>query len=1259
MVVQARDSNGNTLVSAEATATPLLPPVTNFSVAPADAAQSGRPAGTVLTATWDAAEGANQYRLQWKVAGSAGDYQKRRIAAIPPLSFNIHSLTPDTNYQVRISAGHSVTKAVGVWTTAWAMTSAEPAPSGLSASTDSDRPGAAKLEWDSLTVTGKTVSQYVIEYWSGPEMDPGDSGVHIAAGSTVESAYIDGLRPATEYTFRMHAAFTDGTQSPTSNTATWTAPAAAGPPDQPGSVTATPENWETVSVSWTAGNGSGTTGYDVEVQTGSKSGAWNAVPVIRNRDGTVRHDVTKSTLTLYSHGSLSPDTWLRYRVRAINGVGKSAWTTSVAITTPAKPLGFDYDITERYGADGLEVPRSNSSGIALHLPLLLYGRTPVSGATYTLTPEGGGDLPDSVRFNAATNILKASYRDSQGHLIGGVAGHFPLTLVWTATAPDGRTFEQSFTLTFEEAGANGATGDSGPNGQGEDNDELDGAKGSVEGDTPLQERSGHEEEELPSVSLEPNTPEQDPAPDKTDPAPIPPSANAGSNRQGKRGGEVTLSGTGTPHAEGDQSLTYRWRIKSASHAELRAGASWLKNADRATATYHVPRRKDVADRGAVDNGRTITFELTVTDGDGESDTDTVTVTINGSTWQPVTLAVADARADESAGSIAFTVSLSPAARDKVTVDYATADGSAVSGADYTGVEGTLTFQPGQTRRTVSVTLLDDAHDEGEETFTLALSNPAPSGTASITDSQATGTIVNSDPLPAAWLARFGRAAADHAVDAVGARLEETEAGALADHATFAGLRLWGEGATPAGPDMLDPDALFETGYRDGVDPYGFNGLGGFNRGTELNSVPGMHGGLDRFNGGYGAGLDAGTGQHRTLSAREALLGSSFRLSGGGDGAGGARLTAWGRAAATRFDGAGDGVTLNGQAATWLIGADTRRGPWLAGVAVAHTMGDGDYRAGDRGNGELSSSLTAVHPYARVRFNERLSAWALLGVGAGGLTLDLDNQESGINTDTELRMAAAGARWALLHGPGGLQLTGKLDARITHVQSDAETGLAGSAGQTHRLRLAIEGTRPVTLGTTRTLTPTLSLGLRRDGGDAETGAGLDAGAALRYTDTRFGLTVDAAGRALLAHEDARYREWGASATVRIDPGAAGRGFALTLAPAWGAEAHGGAERLWALRDARGLQRYHNGNGMRLKVETAYGLPALRGRALTPYAGLAHTPAGQRWRAGVRWSLGETASLGIEAARRQDRYAATDHGVALTFSLRGLSGALGGF
>ena len=96
--------------------------------------------------------------------------------------------------------------------------------------------------------------------------------------------------------------------------------------------------------------------------------------------------------------------------------------------------------------------------------------------------------------------------------------------------------------------------------------------------------------------------------------------------------------------------------------------------------------------------------------DGRKLSETVTATVQG----PVAASVADAQGQEGPdAAVAFTVTLSRAATGAVTVDYATADGTAKAGEDYTATSGTLTFAAGVTSMTVSVPLLDDALDEGE------------------------------------------------------------------------------------------------------------------------------------------------------------------------------------------------------------------------------------------------------------------------------------------------------------------------------------------------------------------------------------------------------------------------------------------------------------------------------------------------------------------------------------------------------------------
>ena len=86
----------------------------------------------------------------------------------------------------------------------------------------------------------------------------------------------------------------------------------------------------------------------------------------------------------------------------------------------------------------------------------------------------------------------------------------------------------------------------------------------------------------------------------------------------------------------------------------------------------------------------------------------------------VSLRGADVR--ESAGTLSFEVSLSGMSGKTVSVDFATSDGTATADVDYRPIEGTLTFEPGEVRKTVEVEIVDDAVYESTEWFTLALTN---------------------------------------------------------------------------------------------------------------------------------------------------------------------------------------------------------------------------------------------------------------------------------------------------------------------------------------------------------------------------------------------------------------------------------------------------------------------------------------------------------------------------------------------------------
>ena len=596
---------------------------------------------------------------------------------------------------------------------------------------------------------------------------------------------------------------------------------------------------------------------------------------------------------------------------------------------------------------------------------------------------------------------------------------------------------------------------------------------------------------------------------------------------------------------------------------------------------------------------------------------------------PVALTVADTRAEEGTDeTLDFAVSLSRPASRPVRVAYATADGTARAGADYTRTRGTLKFAPGETVKTVRVPVLDDAHDEGEETLTFRLSKAS---RARLADRVATGTIENTDHLQRAWLARFGRTAATHVTDAVSDRLRGTPG--QDSHVTVGGYRL------PVG----------KPGATDGAD----DGVSGVERlvlalgqrlGLGTGPAPAGAGGVAGAGGWPDAPVatDPRLGQSRTLDVgnalnlRQVLLGSSFRLAFGRDdvGSGWPRLTAWGRVAGTTFDGRDGDLTLNGDVLTGTVGVDGEWDRLLAGLAVAHSRGDGSYIDTEaQGRGDLEQTLTSVHPYLRYAVTDRLAVWGLLGFGTGQVEMELGPDETR-ETDTNLVMGAFGGRGILLAAAesGGFQLATRTDAMLTRTTSDAvqtaDGNMASGDAEAHRLRLVLEGSRGFAWAEGRRLTPTMEVGLRHDWGDAETGFGLELGGRVQYADPALGLTIEAAVRGLLAHEDSDYQEWGASGTVRVAPGAMGQGLSLTLAPAWGATASG-VDGLWSRQTTTGLApNTRRALAGRLNAEVGYGFAPFDTGLLTPYAGTVLSDGADRtYRVGGRLQLGGPGATGL--------------------------------
>ena len=671
-------------------------------------------------------------------------------------------------------------------------------------------------------------------------------------------------------------------------------------------------------------------------------------------------------------------------------------------------------------------------------------------------------------------------------------------------------------------------------------------------------------------------------------------------------------------AEHDGKTAFKLRI--AFSEEIRMSGRRLRSdvvavsGGRATKAGRVNKRKDLWKlKVRPDSLADVTVTLSsgaacdtpgaVCTADGRALSNTISATVKG----PVAVSVADARAREGEDeTIDFAVSLSRAASGRVSVTYATADGTATAGSDYTRASGKLRFAPGETEKTISVPVLDDAHDEGEETLTLRLS--AASG-AVIADGVATGTIENTDHMPRAWMVRFGRTVGSHVVDALGERLE----GGAPSHVTVGGIRLTGAPGVVPEADTDDPFGLPEWA-------------------TKIHREEAA----------------------RTLTRDDLLLRSAFHLSSGGGEAAEPAFTTWGRVSMSGFEAEVDDVTMDGDVTTGLIGFDAEWERVLAGVMVSQTSGDGSYRLdpakGDDA-GTVESSLTGVYPYVRVDLNAKVSAWALAGVGSGELTLRQTGKKA-MPTDIAMRMGAVGVKGQVLDGAGasGVALNVKSDAMWVGTESERTHDMVATEGDVTRLRLIVEGERSFEVASGATFTPSAQLGVRHDGGDAETGTGVEVGAGLRYTVGA--VTIEAQARTLLAHEASGYEEWGMSGAVRVTPGASGRGLTLSIAPAWG-RTGSAAERLWSAHDASALgsdSEFEPESRLEMDVGYGFGLPGNRG-VLTPYAGMTLGDARARTvRTGTRWQLGTDAVLGLETTRQTSDAGETDTRLMLRVALR---------
>ena len=409
---------------------------------------------------------------------------------------------------------------------------------------------------------------------------------------------------------------------------------------------------------------------------------------------------------------------------------------------------------------------------------------------------------------------------------------------------------------------------------------------------------------------------------------------------------------------------------------------------------------------------------------------------------------------------------------------------------------------------------------GTATLTVTATDPhdaSISTTASITvsDSEIKGVGVNT-------LASFGRAVLAGVSSSVGGRL-------LSDsdinYSTFA----------LTDPSEQSPDstnALVDSGYTT-TNLSALNSWGtSTNASNQSNSMAG----------------------YSTQDTLHMLIGERFFMNLGAVGDP-TYYSIWGGFSTNSFEGA----AYEGDAGGFYVGADlTLNGQWTFGLAVGSNSGEADYSFGTAER-TMENSLTTILPYLRITPSDRTTIYGVLGFGSGEMETTTGGGAAEV-ADLSSSIGLFGGKQIMFAGGTGMTVAIVGDFGFANLETDEDAANAsgGIAADASRIRGGVEGSMNLAMGVDGSMVPYLNVSFRSDGGDGETGSGVEIAGGLRIAQP--GFAIDAQFRTLASSGVDDYSETGFSATATVNPGQTATGFSMSVTPRWGADSHG-TDLLW--------------------------------------------------------------------------------------------------
>ena len=306
-----------------------------------------------------------------------------------------------------------------------------------------------------------------------------------------------------------------------------------------------------------------------------------------------------------------------------------------------------------------------------------------------------------------------------------------------------------------------------------------------------------------------------------------------------------------------------------------------------------------------------------------------------------------------------------------------------------------------------------------------------------------------------------------------------------------------------------------------------------------------------------------------------------------------------------------GENYGGSVKNTYLGVDKSvKDDWLIGLTVTQHKGESHYTYGTATQ-HLDVELHQLIPYFRYVPTDKQSVWGTIAVGRGNLgttVVGTDDASSMLKS----QLAAIGGRHRLTNS-ARFELAVRGDIAASRIATaEGESGSDDLQANIHRLRTGIETSYSLDLFTNTTFTPFGQLNLRADGGDGDTGSGLEFTGGLKVMRNAY--SIEVMGRTFETRGEDAHSESGITMTATVNPSHDGTGLSASISPQWGTTVLTG-DSIWqnvvrvddGSRLLRNPDRSVPDTRMHLDAQIGYGFPVIEERfLLTPF--IQHTKYG---------------------------------------------------